>query len=139
MSTTALAFLQPTLVMRPGMVSQPADSRLRLLTPLHVCFRAVIFRESVYVGETNLSQTEVQQVVARLGQEYKGNRYHLLQRNCNHFATELCFQLVGKHAPAWVSARTAPSAALKHFCTADVLRQIGAMHAPPLLAIVQAM
>eukprot|EP00798_Chlamydomonas_sp_ICE-L_P027130 gene27130-2359_t len=73
----------------------------------------VIFRESHYVGETDLSQAEVQQLVARLGQEFKGNKYHLLQKNCNHFATDLCLQLVGKPAPAWVN-RLAGIAVMLH-------------------------
>lgn len=33
----------------------------------------------------------------------QGIKYHLLQKNCNHFASELVYQLVGKPAPAWVS------------------------------------
>lgn len=133
---------------------------------------AVVFRETLHIGDTDLSQEEVQQVVHRLGQEYKvrcglghkgardaclaggreegpgmgpcgaglggmgqcaregrdrlgfkesevlpccehlsspaclplvqGNRYHLLQRNCNAFASDLCLQLVGKRSPGWV-------------------------------------
>jgi hypothetical protein len=64
---------------------------------------AVKFRESICVGETNLSQMELQQLIQKFGEQYKGNRYHLLQKNCNHFASDLCFQLVGKTAPSWVS------------------------------------
>ena len=65
----------------------------------------VIFRESIVVGETTLSQQEVQQLVHSMGETYKGNRYHLLQRNCNHFSDELSTRLTNKHAPGWVSPR----------------------------------
>lgn len=44
--------------------------------------RAVVYRESVSIGQTDLTPVEVQQLVSRMGAEYKGNRYHLLQRNC---------------------------------------------------------
>jgi hypothetical protein len=42
------------------------------------------------------------QLMLRMGQEYKGNKYHLLQRNCNHFASDAVYQLTGRPAPAWV-------------------------------------
>ncbi len=42
---------------------------------------AVIYRESVYIGETDLTQEEVHQLILKMGQDYKGNRYHLLQRS----------------------------------------------------------
>jgi hypothetical protein len=52
----------------------------------------------------------VQALVQGLGQQYKGNRYHLLQRNCNHFANELALQLTGQQAPYWVSHPAAAAA-----------------------------
>mmetsp|Transcript_31077 Transcript_31077/g.69004 ORF Transcript_31077/g.69004 Transcript_31077/m.69004 type:complete len:204 (-) Transcript_31077:621-1232(-) len=73
----------------------------------------VLFRESIYMGETDLTAVEVQQLVSKLGQEYKGNRYHLLQRNCNHFAGDLCYQLTGKPPPAWIN-RLASVAVMLH-------------------------
>lgn len=62
----------------------------------------VEFRESVIMGETSLSPQEVRQIVVAMGKSYKGNNYHLLQMNCNHFASDLCKQLVGRRAPSWV-------------------------------------
>ncbi len=65
------------------------------------------------MGETNFSPAEVQQLVYKMGETYKGSKYHLLQRNCNHFASDLAYQLVGKPAPSWVRTaheRTANSA-----------------------------
>jgi len=67
-----------------------------------LCCHAVTFRESVEIGETALSPQEVQQVVHEMGFAYKGNRYHLLQKNCNAFSNDLCIRLTGKPAPAWV-------------------------------------
>jgi len=63
-----------------------------------------VYRESVDMGCTDLTPEEVHQLVLALGRDwYKGNRYHLLQRNCNHFASDLCKHLVGAPAPSWVS------------------------------------
>uniref|UniRef100_A0A7S3RAL3 PPPDE domain-containing protein n=1 Tax=Dunaliella tertiolecta TaxID=3047 RepID=A0A7S3RAL3_DUNTE len=63
----------------------------------------VFFRESIYMGETNFSPAEVQQLVYKMGEAYRGNKYHLLQRNCNNFASDLAYQLVGKPAPSWIN------------------------------------
>lgn len=64
---------------------------------------AVLFREAVPMGETDLTPQQVQALVQRMGEAYKGNRYHLLQSNCNHFASDLCVQLVGRAPPGWVN------------------------------------
>lgn len=73
----------------------------------------VTFRESIVVGETALSSDEVQALMHTLGQTYKGSRYHLLQRNCNHFASDLCYQLCGQRSPPWVN-RLANLAVMLH-------------------------
>ena len=80
--------------------------------PRYLCCCAVTFRESVEIGETALSPQEVQQAVHEMGSAYKGNRYHLLQKNCNAFSNDLCIRLTGKPAPAWVRLITwrSPSA-----------------------------
>lgn len=63
----------------------------------------VVYRQSVTIGQTDLTRAEVEQLIFRMGDEYRGSRYHLLQRNCNHFASDLCKQLVGREAPSWVN------------------------------------
>jgi hypothetical protein len=63
----------------------------------------VTFRERIDIGPTNLTAQEVQDVVQEMGETYKGNAYHLLQRNCNTFSNELCKRLTGNEAPAWVN------------------------------------
>jgi hypothetical protein len=45
----------------------------------------------------------VHAVVQQMGQQYRGNRYHLLQMNCNHFSSDLCAALTGQPAPAWIN------------------------------------
>ncbi len=72
------------------------------------CACAVVFRESVVVGETHASPEEVQQIVQNLGDSFRGTSYHLLQRNCNHFSDMLCERLTGHPAPVWVSSSCLP-------------------------------
>ena len=38
-----------------------------------------------------------------MGLKYTGKKYHLLLRNCNHFADEFVHKLTGKHIPAWIN------------------------------------
>ena len=66
---------------------------------------AVVFRESVVIGETSMSSDEVNQMVTEMGLEFKGSAYHLLQRNCNHFSDAIITRLCGRHPPSWVSCR----------------------------------
>eukprot|EP00741_Cyanophora_paradoxa_P020814 tig00021312_g20093.t1 len=62
-----------------------------------------IFRESVLMGECDKSPMEVKQIIERLAQEYPGNTYSLVARNCNHFANDLCSKLVGKGIPGYIN------------------------------------
>ena len=94
----------------PGPGESPLLNELQLqagasCTPawLNVLHFAVLFRENVLVGHTQMSPQRVQQAVQEMGEQYKGNAYHLLQRNCNHFSNDLCVKLTGQPAPLWVS------------------------------------
>eukprot|EP00878_Enallax_costatus_P003997 GHUV01004220.1.p1 GENE.GHUV01004220.1~~GHUV01004220.1.p1 ORF type:complete len:194 (+),score=26.97 GHUV01004220.1:525-1106(+) len=71
------------------------------------------YRECIHMGETTLSASQVQHLVQQMGHHYKGNKYHLLQLNCNHFASDMCMQLTGKPAPSWIN-RLAGLAVLFH-------------------------
>mmetsp|Transcript_5409 Transcript_5409/g.7316 ORF Transcript_5409/g.7316 Transcript_5409/m.7316 type:complete len:199 (+) Transcript_5409:327-923(+) len=61
------------------------------------------FRGSVLVGRTRLSPQEVEDLCDQLGDEYRGNQYHLLSRNCNHFTNSLTKELTGKSSPGWIN------------------------------------
>ncbi|XP_027361328.1 deSI-like protein At4g17486 isoform X2 [Abrus precatorius] len=62
-----------------------------------------IFRRSVLVGSTNMSNSEFQSFIECLSTKYHGDTYHLIAKNCNHFTDEVCQQLTGNPIPGWVN------------------------------------
>jgi len=62
-----------------------------------------IFRESVLMGETELSINEVEDVIDKMKANYPAYNYHFLFRNCNTFSNELCKALVGRSVPSYVN------------------------------------
>ena len=64
----------------------------------------VKFRGSVVLGTVRMSSREVEDVVGRLRDRFPGDSYHILKRNCNSFAEELCMELTGgQRPPGWVN------------------------------------
>jgi hypothetical protein len=52
-----------------------------------------------------MTAAEVAETVGELGENFHGNMYHLLERNCNVFVEALCLELTGKLPPPWVGSR----------------------------------
>mmetsp|Transcript_46207 Transcript_46207/g.90994 ORF Transcript_46207/g.90994 Transcript_46207/m.90994 type:complete len:201 (-) Transcript_46207:511-1113(-) len=61
------------------------------------------FRESIQLGETKLSEEEVAQVIKGM-EDWSGGDYHLLEKNCCHFTTELAKKLGCQPVPPWVNS-----------------------------------
>lgn len=61
------------------------------------------FRETIVIGYTDFNQDEVKQIVEQLGVKFRGDKYHLLHQNCNHFTDELTKILCGQGIPSWVN------------------------------------
>ncbi|KPJ17633.1 PPPDE peptidase domain-containing protein 1 [Papilio machaon] len=61
------------------------------------------FRQSVHIGYTDFSEEEVRRLVTELGKQFRGDRYHLMNNNCNHFTSAFCLALCERDIPAWVN------------------------------------
>ena len=46
-------------------------------------------RQVIHLGYTDFTELDVQRIVAELGKDFRGDRYHLMNRNCNHFSNAL--------------------------------------------------
>ncbi|KAL2669059.1 hypothetical protein AAZV13_01G166500 [Glycine max] len=62
-----------------------------------------IFRRSVLLGSTDMSNSEFRYFIERLSAKYHGDTYHLIAKNCNHFTDEVCQHLTGSPIPGWVN------------------------------------
>jgi hypothetical protein len=56
-------------------------------------------RQSVHVGHTDFTEDDVKRIVAELGKDFRGDRYHLMNKNCNHFSGS--FTQVSYSCRAW--------------------------------------
>ncbi|XP_046370185.1 deubiquitinase DESI2-like [Haliotis cracherodii] len=61
------------------------------------------FKESIVLGYTDFTADEIRKLVEQLGKEFRGDQYHLLNKNCNHFTQSLTQIICGKELPSWVN------------------------------------
>lgn len=47
------------------------------------------FRETIVIGYTDFDEEDVKQIVEQFGVKFRGDKYHLLHQNCNHFTDAL--------------------------------------------------
>lgn len=62
------------------------------------------FREAIAVGHTSLSTDEVTALLERIRQDWPGDTYNVLTRNCHHFTEIFCRELGCGPVPAWTNA-----------------------------------
>lgn len=71
-----------------------------------------IYRESVPMGVSKLSEQEVRDLIAVMATEWTGDCYEILRRNCCHFSAALCSRLGVRKPPMWVMNLAALGATL---------------------------
>lgn len=81
---------------------QPQESRCGVCSCLPTRHDQHNFRETIVLRETRLSADKIADVISQLIEEYPGNDYDLLRRNCCHFADDFCIRLGVGSIPGWV-------------------------------------
>ncbi|KAG6547587.1 hypothetical protein Mapa_011036 [Marchantia paleacea] len=61
------------------------------------------FRRSIVMGSTDMTRQEFRSFIEACKDDYRGNSYHLIAKNCNHFSNEVCTILTGREIPGWVN------------------------------------
>lgn len=46
---------------------------------------------------------QVREFMERQSAYYRGDTYHLVMKNCNHFSEDMCYRLTGNRIPKWVN------------------------------------
>eukprot|EP00931_Biecheleriopsis_adriatica_P075264 TRINITY_DN49176_c0_g1_i1.p1 TRINITY_DN49176_c0_g1~~TRINITY_DN49176_c0_g1_i1.p1 ORF type:complete len:436 (+),score=72.36 TRINITY_DN49176_c0_g1_i1:22-1308(+) len=70
------------------------------------------FRQSVVMGETTLSQQDVDDLINNMSNSWHGNQYDILTRNCAHFSDSFCRWLAVGPIPEWILSLSAAGASL---------------------------
>lgn len=63
----------------------------------------VPLRETIVIGETMKSRKDIADIIHSLRDQYGGNDYNLITRNCNTFANSLCSRILGIDIPGYVN------------------------------------
>jgi len=61
------------------------------------------YRETIVLDHTVLKSAQIKAVLDAMTLEYQGRMYHLVRKNCCHFAADLCQRLGAGQLPEWVT------------------------------------
>ena len=53
-----------------------------------ICIHFKNQRETIEIGQTDFTKNEIDQIIMLLGREFRGIDYHLINKNCNVFASK---------------------------------------------------
>lgn len=74
--------------------------------------QATSYQESILIGTFTSKKSEVSEVIKQATENFRGEDYDLLTKNCNHFSDYLAFRLTGKRIPQRINALAQNSTAM---------------------------
>lgn len=100
----------------------------------------VSYRESIILGQTWFERSEINEIVQRMRDDkFTGDKYHLANRNCNHFTETFAIALIFgdelveegnnnfrlENFPAWINrlAKTGTALGIDDGCVCNVLAE----------------
>jgi len=88
---------------------------------------AYTYRETIEMGKTDIGMKQLNAILRKMREEWQGNTYDLLGRNCCHFCEEFCKELGLGPIPAWINrfAYGAESAVTAVQSTYDTMMWLG--------------
>ena len=60
-------------------------------------------REKILIGQFTGGRKKLQEILSILQEQFIGNQYDLLSRNCNHFSAEFAKKLIGRKIPNYIN------------------------------------
>lgn len=73
-----------------GNSSNSSKTRIMIFeTVVQIWYYYLFYRQVIHLGYTDFTEVDVQRIVTELGKEFRGDKYHLMNRNCNHFSSAL--------------------------------------------------
>lgn len=61
------------------------------------------FRTEIIHGVTFATPAEIESIIRSASEDFPGQSYNLLTKNCNHFTQTLCERLTGRRGPSWLN------------------------------------
>ncbi|XP_010914798.1 deSI-like protein At4g17486 [Elaeis guineensis] len=62
-----------------------------------------VYRCSIPLGHVNMSSSEFRAFMEDIAEDFHGDTYQVISKNCNHFTDDICLRLTGRPIPGWVN------------------------------------
>jgi hypothetical protein len=62
-----------------------------------------VFKEQKFIGVCTKSEFEIKSIISEMKLIYTAKSYHLINKNCNHFADDLFMKLCNEHLPGFIN------------------------------------